>query len=182
MLEDSQVASASKPTRWTEFALVGAALVIAAALWWGARGRSPYQPGAVVELPVTLVAADKGALSCALDRPIETGHCQFSAPGIPWAGEGDAEARQVFVPAMTTESMPVLVAGLFTWPAVAERVASDLKTNAPRAKQKRFTVVCRARLVERIDRVAVQFDRGAAWDSLQKVWAAVPESCSVREP
>ena len=85
----------------------------------------------------------------------------------------------VLAPYATTTNEQVIVGGVFTAKAVAERAAREMLV--PRAKQKRFVAECRVRLLERRPSVLVRFGRNAAWGHFDQVWIGVAESCAVKE-
>jgi len=148
--------------QWGELAMLVGAGVLGLAIWFGTRGAPPNRPGAVVDMSITLVAADKQDLACALPDPIGPAHCAYAEPDKPWSGGAQhAESREsLLAPYRTTDGGPVILADVFTQPDVATRAARD--GSLARSAQKRFVADCKVRLVERRPSVSVRFGKNAS--------------------
>ncbi len=160
--------------------LVGA-VVLGAAIWTGTRGTPPYRPGAVVDMSITLVAADERDLACALPDPIGAAHCAYSEPDKPWreAAHHAESSESLLAPYQTTEGGAVILGDVFSQPDVARRAARDGALARP--AQKRFVADCTVRLVERRPSVAVRFGKNAAWGVFDQPWIGIAETCRVRD-
>jgi len=168
----------------TQFGLVVVGLILAAVLW-GYRG-SPsavpapaFEPGGIVDVPVTLVTADRNELACALPDSIQQYACAWSGPDSK--REPLPSPERVLAPYLTTSGQLFLIAGLFEQPAVAQRYDRENPSGRKREELRRFTASCKLRLLGEVD-ARVQFSPGSPWGELQKVWATAPTQCTISHP
>lgn len=155
--------------------MVALAALFAVPLWlW--RGKD-VGAGAVLEVPITLVTADKHELSCALDRPINGHRCAFSAPDVAWPDP--PEPVHTLVQYFTTERRLFVIPGLFEQPAIAERYRSEPPQGRRPSRLKRFTAVCQLRLLEKVRGIHTRWAPNGDW-GLSDGWVAEPVSCQLR--
>jgi hypothetical protein len=155
-----------------QWALVAGAGVLATVLWQ-ARGDVP-RPGRETSVRIMLQSFDRDTLSCALGRTVEENRCEYSGPDQPWpAGEAPDEMHRL-APYVATDRRVLLLAGLFTQPALERRFAQDRSD-----PHRRFEATCRVRLIEPLKQVNVRFGRPGGWGREKNVWVAVPLECTV---
>jgi len=164
-----------------EWALLGAAAVVAVVLW-GARGEVLInEKGSLVEAPFTLVTADRDDIACALGTAVEGYRCEHRAPDKPFPRPPSEKHK--LVPYMTTERVMYLVPGLFTQPAVAARYRQEPPKSRGRHSLRRFTARCQVRLVEQVHGFHLRWQRRGGWSHHPgTVWLAEPVQCRVDEP
>jgi hypothetical protein len=159
--------------------MVGVGLLVAAALWrW--RGAVPIRPplsaGLTIEVPITLVAADRDDLACALPRDVAGMSCAFSGPDEPRA---ITDRAQLLAPYMTLDRELFIVAGLFEQPTVRARAQTELALSRPRDAQSRFTAHCALELVEQVDGVRLRWRAQDRFGDPTAAWVARARNCRV---
>jgi hypothetical protein len=175
-METAPEVTQSRPPRMRlDWAIVGFALVAATAAALFARGKVP-RPGDERTVDLTLVAADKERLNCALARPIGAFTCAFTAPKRPLAPVPAEKNR--LSPYVATDRTLYLAAGLFADPTVAARTKADLEK--PEKERQRFVAHCRVKLVERLDTFQTRWSPRGRWEKSGPAWVIEPLECSVR--
>jgi hypothetical protein len=154
--------------------LVIAAVVIAPILF-SLRG-SALGPGSVLEVPLTLITADKHDLSCAFEAEVAGHRCAFLRPFAPAPVESTKPLLQPFV---ALDRQMFLIPGLFAEPNLARRYAAELPQGVPRERLRRFTARCRLELLKGIAGAFVRFGPGAAWGAAPPLYVAKVLSCRV---
>ena len=174
--EGGDSAPLARSTRRQEWLVIVAAAVLAVPLWtW--RGRW-NQPGATTSETITLVTSDREDLACAFDRRVGDYRCGFQSTTEPWP-DPPAAARTL-APYMTINRQMFLLPALFDQPAIAARYQQEPPGNVPRARLKRFEVVCTLRLREKVDQFKVRWERTGTWGSADAAWVAEPTDCRLR--
>jgi hypothetical protein len=168
----------------TQFGLVVVGLILAAVLW-GYRGTptAPVQPslepGGTLDVPITLVTADRHELACAMPEAVEQYGCAYAQQGVK--REPAPSPEHLLAPYLTTSGQLFLVAGLFEQPAVAQRYDRENPAGRKREELRRFTATCKLKLLREVD-ARVQFAPGSPWGEPQMVWAAAPVQCAISHP
>lgn len=125
---------------------------------------------------ITLVTSDREDLACASLRTIKDLGCSFEtaekarlpAPAHPLA------------PYMTEDHQMFLLPGLFEQPSLKKRYESEPPTAATRETLRRFTAVCKLRLVEKIGGVQVRWVQNQPFSAADNnAWVAKPIACKV---
>lgn len=178
-------------------------------IWWvtGETSKPTERPkptlsvGAVIDVPITLVAADKSDLACAASKEFGGFRCEYqstssksepqaeqSTTGIggtrwPDVDPSNAEHRKTMLaPYMTVDNTMFLIPGLFEDSAVDERYRDEGPRRVPRDKQDRFTAQCDLTLREEVEGVMVRWTPTAKWQGPHKVWIGETSNCRVSEP
>jgi hypothetical protein len=159
--------------------MVGVGLLVAAALW-RTRGAIQIRPqlteGLAIDVPITLVAADRDDLACALPQEVAGMHCGFSGPDQPWP---TTDRAQLLAPYMTLDRELFVVAGLFEQPAIRDRAQADLALPRPRDAQPRFTAHCTLELVEQVQGLQLRWRAQDRFGAPTAVWVARARNCRV---
>jgi hypothetical protein len=161
--------------RGFEWVIVAVAVLVAWKLWdW--RGHSTG-PGKDTDAPITLVTSDREDLACGFGGSVGRYRCAFDANGKPWPDPPAAADR--LAPYYTTSRQLFLIPGLFEQSALAKRYASELPSNVPRDKQKRFVARCQLHLIQKVDRFKTRWLTGGDFNDTDGAWVAEPTSCVV---
>jgi hypothetical protein len=161
--------------RGFEWVIVALAVLVAWKLWdW--RGQTAG-PGKDTDAPITLVTSDREDLACGFGGSVGRYRCGFDANGKPWPDPPAAADR--LAPYYTTNRQLYLIPGLFEQSALAKRYASELPSNVPRDKQKRFVARCQLHLVQKVDHFKTRWLAGAPFNDSDGAWVAEPTSCTV---
>jgi hypothetical protein len=159
-----------------DWAIVCLALVAATSASLFLRG-TVAGPGDERTVDLTLVAADKDRLNCALERSIGPFSCAFKAPKRPQAPAPEEKNR--LSPYVSTDRTLYLGAGLFAEPSVAARTKADLEK--PEKERQRFVAHCRVKLVERLESFQTRWSPRGRWEKSGPAWVIEPLECSVRD-
>lgn len=157
-----------------------AGLVAMALLLAIGRGHPP-EAGSTVVADITLAAADRHRLSCALSEPVGPYRCAFAPP--PKKKEKPEavrvpEARRL-APYVTTDRVLYLVPGLFEQPELRARYDAERANGKRKRKPKRFIARCELRLLEKIEHFHTRWARGGKWQPSGPSWVAEPLRCTV---
>jgi hypothetical protein len=160
----------------TEWMILAAGLVLAVPLWmW--RGELP-RAGAQREVALTLVTSDREDLSCALDGTYGGFGCGYESNGK--AVDPAQSAEQTLSPYMTEARQLFLIPGLFLQPALGARYESESPQGVRRSRLKRFTAVCKVRLVQKVENVRVRWLQQGDFGNGGPAWIAQAENCTVK--
>jgi hypothetical protein len=151
-----------------EWMNVGVAAVVAMALWQD-RGDMP-RSGDVIAAPITLVRQDAAELACILTHRVGRYRCAYQNDFTTW--EPAPDPIDVLLPAVTTEGVRYLVAGLFQQTSLAEYFS--LHHDAARV-----TAHCRLKLIELAPSHKRRFRRTDRWEKVGPTWVAEPIACSM---
>jgi hypothetical protein len=158
--------------------------VILAGMLWGYRGTPSKAPppvlevGKEIEVPITLVTADRHELACALAQDVQGYGCAWADPET--RNPSPPAPERLLAPYMTTTGQLYLVAGLFEQPAVSQRFERERPEGRKRQDLRRFTAVCKLRLLAEAPDVRLQFAPAAPWSEPARAWLGVPQQCIVQ--
>ena len=132
----------------------------------GAAGKLPASTGWAVgseqSVDVTLVQHDRNALACASSEEIAGKHCQFEAQNKPWSKGGPGDDKVQYKPyRLAGSNDPVLIAGLWSQPALASGLPTD-----------RFTAKCKLKVEGKIKKPAVRWHTADPWFDEPFDWPA----------
>jgi hypothetical protein len=168
-----------RPSPRAQLSIVGIGLLIASALWvtrGAVRPRPPLAPGLEIEAPITLVAADRDDLACALPRDVQGLSCAFSLPDQVLPVQ---DRTKLLAPYVTTDRELFLIAGLFEVAAIRDRALADLARTRDRNAQPRFTAHCKLELVEKVTEIRTRWAPRAEWGPADEAWVARARSCRI---
>ena len=157
-----------------QWLLVIAALALAPILF-SVRG-SALGPGSVIEVPLSLVTADKQDLSCAFAAEVAGYRCGFVRPFVPGPVDAGKPPLQPFV---SLERQMFLIPGLFAEPNLSRRYVAELPAGVPRERLRRFTARCRLELLRGVAGAFVRFGPDAPWGMAPPLYVARVLSCRV---
>lgn len=160
------------PMREWMVVVVSVVLAVAGFL---ATGRSPAS-GDEVAFEVTVLPQDEFDLGCASHKSFDGLNCEYRVPQKNAPSENPDPTSRL-APYVTTDGRLVILSGVFAYDAV--RVASE-KHRRKRPQARRFTVRCRARLLERVQGLPIRFARDADFKSDQDAWLARTLECIPR--
>jgi hypothetical protein len=160
-----------------EWWLLVAAAIAAVPLWlWRGTG---FGPGAVVEIPLSLITADKHELACAHPEQFGRYRCAFRAPDEPWP-DPPAPA-DTLTQYLTPDRRLFLVAGLFEQRDVAARYASEPPQGKRPSQLRRFVATCNVRLLKKVPWVHARWAKHASFGESGSAWVAEPLDCTLRD-
>jgi hypothetical protein len=166
----------SRPPRaWLDWAIVCFALVAATSAALLFRGKVA-SAGDERTVDLTLVAADKERLNCALPRSVGSFTCAFTAPKRPFVPAPSEKNR--LSPYVATDRTLYLGAGVFADPTIAARTKADLEK--PEKERQRFVARCRVKLVERLESFQTRWSPRGRWEKNGPAWVIQPLECSLR--
>jgi hypothetical protein len=185
---------APSASKTSQYGFIAFALGLALFIWWLRSDPNPPptrpQPemtkGAVIDAPITLVAADRNDLACMMPlRGTDEGgyHCEYVAADKTWADDNNKlDRKKLLSPYKTIDDVLLLIPGLFEDPAVQERYQDEPATKVSRDKQARFTAQCKVKLVSELEGVMVRWHPKGQWQGPHKVWYGEASNCQVSEP
>jgi hypothetical protein len=140
--------------------------------------------GKVIDAAITLVTADAYGLSCATDQKVGDYHCGFGADTKPWPrkeGEPADKPENVIAPYMTVDNVLFLIPGLFTQPVLKKRLDDEPpgKFSKEELENRRFTVTCKMKLEQQLDKVKVRWAAGQTWGDREKTWVGSVSDCKM---
>lgn len=143
-----------------------------------------YSIGQELEAAITLVSTDAKALACASKEEIDGRHCAFEGlnPATPWTkplSQELSEEERVLAPYKTTNDVMFLIPGLFSEPALVER----LKVDPPifGIEHTRFNAHCRLKVVGKAAKLDVRWAPNGPWHPATNVFVATASGCTVSE-
>lgn len=151
-----------------------------------ARKKPPaptYSIGQEIDAAITLVSTDAKALACASSEEIAGRHCEFepSRPPKPWSKalstELPEEPRRVLAPYKTTEDAMFLIPGLFSEPALVERLRIDPPVFG--VEHSRFSAHCKLRIVGKMSKLDVRWAPSGPWYPATNVFIATASGCTL---
>jgi hypothetical protein len=166
--------SATPSARAREWAIAGAAIVLAALLFFAGRGRTPAV-GSRVEFPVTVIPPDAANLGCASSEEFSGERCAFESDSQP-SQTGHAVDRPLR-PYVTTYSQVVLLAGVFE----DAQVAAWLERERSRGADDRVTLTCPSIFLGKAGTVGVRWRAQNAFSQEHDVPIGRVETCRVSQ-
>jgi hypothetical protein len=142
--------------------------------------------GSKATIAITLITADYNKLFCASDKEFSGYHCGFKSENEPWPREPmkplDDNKASVIQPYRTwLDNQLVLVAGLWSQPAVATRLHREPAGGVEEDKLARFVVECQVTFIGKMDGVKLRWGPGQWTNPDMNPMLAKPESCKLVE-
>lgn len=136
--------------------------------------------GKVLDAAITLVTSDAYGLSCATDAKVGDAHCGFGADTKPWPQPGE-KPENVIAPYMTVDNVLFLIPGLFTQPVLKKRLDDEPpgKYNKEELETRRFTVTCKMKLEQQLEKFKVRWAPGQPWADKDKAWVGSVTDCKM---
>jgi hypothetical protein len=186
-------AGSSIGSKGTHYGVAAIAIGLSAYIWWvtGDPSTPPEHPkpslfqDAVIDVPLTLVTADKTDLACASEQEFEGYHCAFKKTTEAWPDLDATNAehrKKMLVPYMTVDNVMFLIPGMFEDPAIDERYRDEVPRKLPRDRLERFTAQCKLTLRKEVEGVMVRWNPTGDWQGPNKVWIGEVSNCQVSEP
>lgn len=166
--------------------LLGANLVIAfgpSASKPKKRAATPsYSVGQSIDVAITLVSTDSKALACASSEEIDGRHCELesSSPVKAWSKSLSKELppeERVLAPYKTTDDVMFLIPGLFSEPALVERLKVDPPVFG--IEHARFTANCKMRIVGKMSALTVRWAPTGPYYPASNVFVGTVSGCTI---
>jgi hypothetical protein len=132
--------------------------------------------GDVVRVQLTLIVSDSIDVECSYPMAVEGYHCGYVDEKTAAAGP----EAQVLRPFMSVDRKLYLIAGLFTHPALRQRLDSE-PMNGPRDSLKRFTATCELKRRGAIDGFRLHWVRSDPWSEAQRADVMTVENCFIEQ-
>jgi len=137
-------------------------------------------------IAITLITADYNKLFCASDKDYSGFHCGFKSENETWPRDPskplDDNKATVIQPYRTwLDNQLVLVAGLWSQPAVATRLHREPAGGVEEDKLARFVVECHVTFIAKMDGVKLRWGPGQWTNPDMNPMLARPESCKIIE-
>lgn len=169
--------------------LLGANLVV---YWTSQNTKAPrksppavtYAVGQEIDVAITLVSTDAKALACASASEVAGRHCELEAsnPERAWSKSLSQELpaeQRVLAPYKTTEDLMFLIPGLFSEPALIERLKIDPPVFG--IEHSRFTAHCKLRILGKVPKLTVRWAPSGPWYPATNVFVGSASDCTVSE-
>jgi hypothetical protein len=143
-----------------------------------------WTPGAQHEIDLTLITKDEGRLDCSDDRELEGAHCGFKKDRTPYLAPADApiddNKADVIQPYRTAVGNHlVMVAGLWSTPALAMRHHQETPRGVAEKDLKRFVARCKLRFLGKWENLDMRWGSTAKWYAEKTAPIARAEWCDV---
>lgn len=157
-----------------EWLLLGAAAIVAIPLWqW--RGQASG-PGTTIMARITLVTSDREDLACASPRAVSGYRCAFEKD----TNVATTATTKWLAPYMTESHEMFLLPSLFEQASLKARYEKEPPTTSSRSALRRFTAICKLRLIEKISGVQVRWVKTDTMSPPDNTaWVAEPIACKV---
>lgn len=166
--------------------LLGANLIVLLSPSSPAAKKKPRPPsysiGQEIDAAITLVSTDSKALACASTEEIDGRHCELEAPNPakPWDKPLAKELpprERVLAPYKTTSDVMFLIPGLFSQPALVERLEIDPPVFG--IEHTRFNAHCKLRIVGKMSKLDVRWAPNGPWYPATNVFVATASGCTL---
>lgn len=143
----------------------------------GGQAQPSWKVGQVANVEITLVSPDFKNLACAMEEEVAGKHCAFAAANkrhekATGTARDDANLLQ---PVTTTDRVQFLVAGLFTQPALKEKLDKEnFDSPGPR-----FAVTCKLTVDGKAKAAQVQWKPGDPWYSGAGWYTGTVSDCAI---
>jgi len=120
--------------------------------------------GQDVDVAITLVSTDAKALACSSSEEIKGRHCEYQSRTERWnkpSSTGKPATADTLAPYKTTDDILLLVPGLFSEPALVERLAIDPPTFGQ--EHIRFVANCKLHVESKVKEVDVRWATQGQW-------------------
>lgn len=145
----------------------------------GGGGPRTLNEGQDVDVAITLVTTDAKALACAYAEEIKGRHCEFASKSEKWTkppSSGQAPSpRDVYAPYKTTDDILLLVPGLFSEPALKERLAIDPPNF--NSEHIRFVANCKLHVEGKLNEVDVRWAPNGQWQTQNNAYYGPVTGC-----
>jgi hypothetical protein len=142
----------------------------------GPKGPAQYAVGDDIDVSITLVTTDAKALACASTEMVGPRHCEFETDKQRWSkGEGRPSPNDLLAPYKTTDDQLFLVAGLFSEPALAQRLAIDPPNFGH--EHARFVANCKLHIEGKIEKVGARWQPSGQFGPVGPAWVGTLSAC-----
>jgi hypothetical protein len=120
--------------------------------------------GQDIDVAITLVSTDAKALACASSEEINGRHCEWSSKSDKWnkpSSTGRPPSADTLAPYKTTDDILLLVPGLFSDPALVQRLAIDPPTFGQ--EHIRFVANCKLHVDAKMKELDVRWATQGPW-------------------
>lgn len=145
---------------------------------------SDWKPGTTHTVDITLITKDEGRLDCSDDRELDGVHCGYKKNRARWPKEPgapiDDNRRNILQPYRTAVGNHlVMVAGLWSTPALALRHHQETPRGVADADLKRFVARCELEFLGEMTDVDVRWNTTAKWYAEKKAPVARAKWCEI---
>jgi hypothetical protein len=134
--------------------------------------------GQDVDVAITLVSTDAKALACSSTEEVKGRHCEYTSRSEKWtkaSTTGRPTTADTLAPYKTTDDILLLVPGLFSEPALVERLAIDPPTFG--TEHIRFVANCKLHVESKVKEVDVRWATQGQWYPNKDVPIGVVSGC-----
>lgn len=165
--------------------LLGANLYISLSPGRPARKAPPkpsYSVGQEIDVAITLVSTDKLALACASEEEVAGRHCEFEASRPPKRFSRELTSQlpdeeRILAPYKTTGDVMFLIPGLFSQPALIERLEVDPPVFG--VDRVRFNAHCKLKILGKVSKVEARWSPKGQFGSFSDVHVGTVSGCTV---
>lgn len=143
-----------------------------------------YSIGQEIDVAITLVSTDAKALACASRDAVDGRHCELesSRPEKAWSkpvGQELPREQQILAPYKTTDDVMFLIPGLFSQPALVERLEIDPPVFG--IEHNRFNAHCKLKILGKMPKLDVRWAPEGPWYPATNVFVGTASGCTVSE-
>jgi hypothetical protein len=145
----------------------------------GSAAPRSFTVGQDVDVAITLVTTDAKSLACAHPEEIGGRHCEYAGHNERWTKPPSSgrppTAADVLAPYKTTDDILLLVPGLFSEPALRERLAIDPPNF--NSEHIRFVANCKMRVEGKLSEIDVRWANNGQWQTQKDAWYGPVSGC-----
>jgi hypothetical protein len=141
-----------------------------------------FSDGQDTDVAITLVSTDAKALSCSSGEELNGKHCEYSSHTERWNKPAPTDRpplADTLAPYKTTDDALLLVPGLFTDPALRQRLSIDPPVFG--TEHIRFVANCKMHIDGKLKDVDVRWANNGQWQPQKDVWIGVVTSCWISD-
>ena len=129
--------------------------------------------GQDADVGITLISTDARALSCSSPEEIFGFHCEYISHADRWAKP--PAVGEPLVPYKTTDDILLLVPGLFSDPALRQRLAIDPPVFGQ--EHVRFVANCKLHVKGKLKEIDVRWGTQNQWQTNKNAWVGTVSDC-----
>lgn len=143
-----------------------------------------YTAGQNADVAITLVSTDARALACAGTEEVNGRHCEYETQTQRWTKPPSDPAKPatqtVLAPYKTSDDVMLLIPGLFSEPALQQRLSIDPPNFGQ--EHSRFLAHCKMHIEAKMAKFDVRWQTSGPWYPSTDVWTATVSGCTISDP